>query len=86
MNDEKKRFTSTVRCEHCNNSAPMEIVSEYSKVKEYYHEEADVAIDEGDIYQLINRPACDEVTLPQILLRCLSGSRRGGVGYIVPAR
>jgi hypothetical protein len=41
----------------------MEVVAEYSKVKAHFHEEANLPIDEGDIYELINCPACDEVTL-----------------------
>lgn len=41
----------------------MEIVADYSQVKEHFHEEVTWPIDEGDIYELLACPACEEVTL-----------------------
>src|SRR2546425_12098572 len=63
MGSLERRFSEVLKCGHCSNSAPMEIVCEYSQVKPYYHEEANFQIDEGYIYHLLTCPACSEVTL-----------------------
>jgi hypothetical protein len=63
MSNKEKKFTPLLRCPHCNNSAPMEIVAEYSQVGPQFYEEANGFIDEGDIYELLICPACGEVTL-----------------------
>lgn len=63
MSKSKPRFSEVVKCDHCSNSSPMAIVGEYSTVKSYYHEEAQLPIDEGYVYELLACPACDEVTL-----------------------
>ncbi len=62
----EKRFSETRECGHCGNSAPMEIVKEYSQVKTYYEDPDSVyQYDEGNIYEMLLCPACKGV-----LLRC----------------
>jgi hypothetical protein len=62
MPDEKKKknFTQSFKCGHCQNDAPMEIVSDYSNVQS--HEDRDMSWEAGPVYEVCKCPACDLVT------------------------
>lgn len=59
----QKRFTEPIKCGHCQNQAPMEIVSEYSTVREHSDDASEITWDAGSVYELNKCPACDGVTL-----------------------
>src|SRR5882724_7137404 len=65
MSNEKKRFTNPLKCSHCQNKAPMEIVADYSAVQERSDDQGspgDVFTwESGWIYQLEKCPACDGI-------------------------
>jgi hypothetical protein len=57
------KFTSPLKCGLCQNTAPMKIVADYSTVREYSDEAADITWDAGTLYELAQCPACDGVVL-----------------------
>jgi hypothetical protein len=57
--EKKKRFTHKIKCGHCQNEAPMEIVAEHSDVES--HEDRDVYWDAGMVYEVCKCPACSGV-------------------------
>src|SRR5438309_313296 len=59
----RKQFTVDIRCGHCGNSAPMEVVATYSQVTEAGDERSQLTWDEGHVYQLLTCPACEGVIL-----------------------
>jgi len=64
MGQDEKRFSGDERCRHCGNSAPMEIVAEYSGVRrqdDYPH--SDLSCEAGTVYQLLLCPACQGISL-----------------------
>jgi hypothetical protein len=63
MSDSAKRFTEILKCEHCNNRAPMEIASQYSQVTSEYDSYTRTNWDQGKIYELLLCPACNSITL-----------------------
>ncbi len=64
MASKEKRFSGTTRCKHCANSAPMEIVADYSAVRSYDdYPRSNLSWDAGNVYELMRCPACDNVTL-----------------------
>lgn len=64
MAPDDKRFSGTTRCEHCGNSAPMEIVADYSGIRSCDdHPCSDLSWEAGNVYELLRCPACDGVTL-----------------------
>jgi len=64
MGPTEKRFTGTECCGHCSNSAPMEIVAEYSTVKSYDdYPRSNIAWEAGTVYQLLACPACENISL-----------------------
>src|SRR5438045_1842059 len=63
MAETKKRFTDEIRCGHCQNEAPMEIVAEHSGVRDYYDEKSGANWDAGSVSELCKCPACGGVTL-----------------------
>lgn len=64
MAQNEKRFSHEIRCEHCSNAAPLEIVAEYSGVKRYDdYPRSNNTWESGSVYELLRCPACDEVTL-----------------------
>jgi len=65
MAKKEKRFTEQLRCNHCGNQAPMEIVAEYSQVSPHVDEKMTVQWDEGDVFELLSCPVCSRVTLRQ---------------------
>ena len=63
MGQPERRFAGNERYEHCANTAPMEIVAEYSSVKSYDDPRSTVSWDAGTIYELLLCPACQSVSL-----------------------
>jgi len=64
MAEEKKSFTRAIKCSHCGNSAPMEIVAQFSVPVGY--EDAEWGWQEpdyGDMHELIHCPACQRILL-----------------------
>jgi hypothetical protein len=59
--EKKKRFTTSIKCGHCHNSAPMEIVAEYSGVKDHY--DGGNIWEAGPFFEVCKCPACDGITL-----------------------
>lgn len=62
----ERRFSGEQKCGHCANSAPMEIVAKYSKVKEHSDDSirpSPVWWNEGDVFELLLCPACEQLTL-----------------------
>ena len=56
----EKEFTPELKCEHCNNMAPMEVVARHSQMRVVDERSGYEA---GRVYELIKCPACAEVTL-----------------------
>jgi len=63
MPNEKKSFTASMKCGHCQNVAPMEIVADSSTVREYSDDSSGTDWEAGSVYQLSKCPACDGMTL-----------------------
>lgn len=59
----QKRFSGVQECGHCSNSAPMEIVNEYSQLKSYDDPRSRFQWEAGTVYELLLCPACRGVTL-----------------------
>ncbi len=60
----KKEFTSDLTCNHCNNTAPMEVVATYSTVRTHSDNNPESPEwDEGDVHELLLCPACKKVIL-----------------------
>jgi hypothetical protein len=57
-----EKETQLVRCSHCSNRAPMEVVAKYSQVQAY-EDPNGPSCEEGDVYQLLLCPSCSGVTL-----------------------
>jgi hypothetical protein len=58
----EERFSGTMKCGHCGNTAPMRIIGAASNTQR--HEEDDgLSWEAGTIYQVLLCPACDRVTL-----------------------
>lgn len=56
-----KKLSSVVRCGHCSNSAPMEVVGSHSQPDQYREET--VGLDGRTYYELLVCPVCDKVNL-----------------------
>jgi hypothetical protein len=79
---EQKRFTGPIKCGHCQNEAPMEIVAMYSGVQEYSDDRSDMSWEAGRVYELNKCPACDLITLRAYIWH--SGSMDGSdIEYVV---
>lgn len=59
----EKKFTESIKCGHCQNQAPMRIVSDYSNISDYEEHEGMLIWEAGWVYELIECPACREITL-----------------------
>ncbi len=57
------KFTPPIKCGHCGNKAPMEIVASFSKIQEEYDESLKTSFDQGPIWELLLCPACSDVIL-----------------------
>ena len=65
MAEKEKRFTRGLKCNHCGNQAPMEIVSTFSQVASRADEKMTIWWEEGDVFELLSCPACSGVILRQ---------------------
>jgi hypothetical protein len=63
METPKRKFTEQIKCGHCQNEAPMEIVADYSGVQNYEDENTDMSWEAGPVCELCKCPACSGVTL-----------------------
>lgn len=64
MATEQKRFSGNLRCEHCGNTSPMEVVADFSGLKSYDDSpRSSMSWEAGDMYELLRCPACDGVML-----------------------
>jgi hypothetical protein len=78
----EKRFTESIKCGHCQNEGPMEVVSGHSTVREYTDDRSGMRWDAGAVYELNQCPACEGVTLRRYYWH--SGYMDGGdVGHTV---
>src|SRR5688572_3383901 len=61
----EREFSGQVRCGHCANLAPMQIVATYSQVREetFGHGLAEVAWQHGPVHELLQCAACKAITL-----------------------
>jgi hypothetical protein len=59
----QKRFTESIKCSHCHNQAPMEVVSVHSTVRECTDDRSGMSWQAGTVYELNQCPACEGVTL-----------------------
>jgi hypothetical protein len=63
MTNEKKRFTGQIKCGHCQNTAPMEVVSMYSGVQDHFDGASGTSWEAGTVWELCKCPACHLVIL-----------------------
>ena len=56
-----KRFSGRQHCTHCGNTAPMEIVAEYSQVRDYDDPRSGLSWEAGPIYEVLLCPACQGI-------------------------
>ena len=64
MAHDNPKFSGKTRCDHCSNTAPMEIVSSYSGVESDDDlPNSGMTWEEGPVYELLKCPACEEVIL-----------------------
>ena len=61
MSTDKSRFTSAIKCAHCSNVAPMQVVTSFADMTNYGDEHE--SHEEGPIFELLKCSACQEVTL-----------------------
>jgi len=52
-----------MKCGHCQNTAPMEIVADSSTVREYTDDRSGEIWEAGSVYELSKCPACGNMTL-----------------------
>jgi len=57
----EKRFSGKQQCGHCGNTAPMEIVGEYSQVRSYDDPRSGLSWEAGPVYEILLCPACHGV-------------------------
>ncbi len=60
---EETRFTENVYCNHCSNTAPMRIVTNYSKIARKSAPNFPEEWSEGSYWELIECPACANILL-----------------------
>ncbi|MFY9911044.1 MAG: DUF4145 domain-containing protein [Candidatus Sulfotelmatobacter sp.] len=63
MSGKKKEFTAVIKCGHCQNSAPMEVIAKASDVRDYTDDASGESWEAGTVYELSQCPACSSVTL-----------------------
>src|SRR5438132_893575 len=64
-----KRYSDVVRCEHCGNRAPMEIVKSYSQVQHNADEITGEPWEAGYIYDLLECLSCGNIVLRRYFWR-----------------
>jgi len=63
MTEKEKQFTPTMKCGHCNNKAPMEIIATANKIETVIYKENDLELQEGPVWEVLLCPACLKATL-----------------------
>lgn len=61
-----KKFTEVLKCGHCKNSAPMEIVAVYDDKQPDFDARTGEEFERGTIYRIAKCPACGKITLTRI--------------------
>lgn len=64
MRDSDNRFTETMKCGHCGNSAPMRVVATYRH--QFIEEGPPPEFESGRDWELAVCPACDGIILRQV--------------------
>lgn len=63
MSEKEEKFTSTIKCNHCSNKAPMKIVANYCETDPLIDQDGTIVDHTEDIYELVRCPACERVVL-----------------------
>ena len=64
MASKEKRFSSPIRCGHCSNLAPSEIVASYGDMRQDIFDPPDQPpYEHGEVYELLKCPACGALSL-----------------------
>ena len=61
--DKPKQFSENLKCGHCGNTSPMEIVNCYSQVEEHSDDQSHLTWECGDVYEILLCPACRKIIL-----------------------
>ena len=64
-NLDKKKFSSSIQCGHCLNNAPMEVISEYSRVVGTYELYPNEYENVSRISKILKCPACNDITIQE---------------------
>src|ERR1700674_1403980 len=59
--EKQKRFSGSIKCGHCQNRAPMEIVHVQSETREMSDRDNPFSYDAGFVYELLKCPACEGI-------------------------
>lgn len=62
-------FSGSIKCGHCQNVAPMEVVAQHSQVQEHEDDYSGMRWEEGYVYELLRCPACANVSLRRYFWR-----------------
>ncbi len=63
MKKKKPSFSPSIRCEHCRNTSPMEVVATHSTIRDHEDSSGSHSWQAGTVYELLICPACEGVTL-----------------------
>lgn len=63
MDESEKRFSETIQCGHCGNSAPMETLWTHSEDRSDHDPTTGYRWEASDNYELLRCPACSKITL-----------------------
>ena len=63
MAKQEKRFSGDETCGHCKNSAPMEIVRDFSQVASHEDPRSGYEWEAGEVFELLLCPACRSISL-----------------------
>jgi hypothetical protein len=58
----EQRYIQNVKCLHCHNTVTMQIVTDYSQVRDHEAHGGSVVWSAGNVYQILKCPACEGVT------------------------
>lgn len=62
---EEQEFSIKIKCGHCQNTAPMELVAKYSQVTDTVEDSPGNFFNVYTYYELLRCPACREITLEE---------------------
>src|SRR5438132_2001 len=69
MPQKQRQDYNVIRCEHCNNRAPMQAVARYSQTSSRRDDTTGEPWEEGYIYDLLECPSCFGITLRRYFWR-----------------